>query len=206
MRLVLASTSPWRKMLLSRLRIPFEALAPEVVEVPLPGEAPWDFARRMAKAKAEDVASKSAGPEDLVIGADQVLALGNRILPKPESIDAARTLLHTLSGQEAVFYTGLMLCDGQGERLFEHLATTRLGYRRLSIEAIEGYLEKEDAVGCAGAIKTESLGIALCERIEGDDPTAVVGLPLLALVTFLQEAGVDVLAAEKNFTGPMGSI
>ena len=190
--LVLASTSRYRRDLLARLGQPFEVAAPDVDEQPLPGELPVDTASRLALAKARAVSSRYQ--DSLVIGADQVADVDGVAVSKPGHHSAALTQLRTLSGRTIVFHTAIALVDAASGRSWSRMVDVRSTFRTLADDAIERYLLAEKPYDCAGAVKSEALGIALFESIESADPTALIGLPLIALVDLLREAGFDVLA------------
>jgi len=191
MRLLLASTSPYRQRLLQRFQLPFDCVPPAVDETPLPGERPEDLARRLALAKAHAVSREH--PEALVIGSDQVADLGGRVLGKPGGHVAAREQLEACSGTLLRFWTGLAVTrGGDGFERF-HVEPFCVHFRRLGPKNIENYLSRERPYDCAGSFRWEGLGIALFERLEGADPTALEGLPLIALTDLLAAAGVDVL-------------
>jgi septum formation protein len=189
-RIVLASTSRYRAGLLRRLLDNFEQIAPGVDEQPLPGEAPAARAARLATAKA--VAVSKQHRDAVVIGSDQVAALGDTILHKPGSSDNAREQLRASSGNIVNFHTSLCVLDGRERRLQTHTDHTRVVFRALSDEEIRHYLARERPFDCAGSFKSEGAGIALFERIESEDPTALIGLPLIALARLLREAGIPV--------------
>jgi septum formation protein len=191
-RLVLASTSRYRTALLQRLLIPFDVVAPDVGEDVIPGEAPAATACRLAESKARAVAARH--PRALVIGSDQVADAGGIALSKPENHATAVAQLTTLSGRSITFHTAVALVDAATGRVQKRLVDVRSTFRTLSADAIEFYLSRERPYDCAGAVKSEALGIALFERIESDDPTALIGLPLIALTDMLRAEGVDVLA------------
>jgi septum formation protein len=191
--LILASTSPYRHELLSRLRLPFEALPPGVDELALPAEAPPALAARLASAKAAAVARRR--PEAVVIGSDQVCELDGEALGKPGSLDRAAEQLRRLSGRSAVFHTALSVQHAAVGFARDAMATVRVRFRRLGDAEIGRYLALEPALDCAGSAKSEALGIALLEAIESDDPTALVGLPLIRTTALLREAGLDPLAS-----------
>ena len=189
--LILGSTSPYRRELLSRLRIPFSVQSPEVDETPLEGERPMQLAQRLALAKAKAVAEKN--PNAVVIGSDQVADLNGMSLGKPGNFDRAMAQLRQMSGQTVVFQTALaVVCLDSG---FEQtdLASVRVQFRVLSDAEIEVYLQREKPYDCAGSAKSEGLGIALLERIANDDPTALVGLPLIRTCNLLRAAGIKIL-------------
>jgi septum formation protein len=187
-RLILASTSSYRRELLARLRLPFEASAPGVSEDPLGGEAPAERALRLARAKAHAVARQH--PDALVIGSDQVAALGDELLEKPGHAARCAAQLRALSGRSARFYTACVLVHGatRGEQSF--LDTTTCQFRELTAAEIERYVAQERPFDCAGGFKAEGLGISLFERIESHDPTALIGLPLIWLAGALRAHGL----------------
>ena len=191
--LILASTSRYRQQLLQRLRLPFEVMAPEVEEDRLPAEAPAAMALRLALAKARAVAALR--PEAVVIGSDQVADLEGLALGKPGNHERAVAQLRQLSGRRAVFQTAVaVLRPATG---FEQvlLAPVNVQFRALSDAEIENYLRAEQPYDCAGSARSESLGIALLESIHSDDPTALVGLPLIRTCRLLRDAGIDALLA-----------
>jgi len=190
-RLVLASTSAYRGSLLGRLGLPFECAAPGVDESPRDGEAPADTARRLAQAKAVAVAARF--PNALIIGSDQVASLGALRLEKPGNHANAVHQLQTLSSQTAQFDTAVCVLDAVHGTARSRLVTCRVTFRPLSAGMIEAYLQREQPYDCAGSAKSEGLGIALIARIETDDPTALIGLPLIALTELLAEAGLPVI-------------
>ena len=184
-RLLLASTSPYRRELLQRLRLPFECASPGVEETALPGEAPATLASRLAEAKAAAVHARH--PNTWVIGSDQAADLDGRVLGKPGDFATATAQLRAMSGREVVFHTALCVI-GPGFR--EHAVdATRVRLRVLADDEIERYLRAEPALDCAGSFKAEGLGIALFEAIDSRDPTALVGLPLIATARLLRKAG-----------------
>ncbi len=190
--LILASTSRYRRELLERLRLPFEVRAPDVDETPLPGEMPAALADRLAFAKALAVAK--GHPNAIVIGSDQVADLDGQAIGKPGTHERAVAQLRAMSGHTLVFHTAVaVVCPARG---FERRAcvpvTVRV--RRLSESEIEHYLRAEQPYDCAGSAKVETLGIALLEAIESDDPTTLVGLPLIRTCEMLRAAGIDPLA------------
>lgn len=187
-RLILASTSPYRRELLGRLQIPFETVAPDTDESPLPGEAPADTAERLAEAKARAVAGRF--PDALVIGSDQVAFAGGRRFDKPGNRERAAGQLRALSGGVAIFHTGLVLLNTASGRCHRRGVPTEVRFRELSDEDIARYLDREDALNCAGSARSEGLGIALLDYLRGDDPTALVGLPLIALAAMLRAEGI----------------
>lgn len=192
-KLILASTSRYRSELLERLRIPFQAVAPGVDETPLPGEAPAALARRLALAKAQAVAQLY--PQAVVIGSDQVADLNGHSLGKPGSHDKAVAQLRRMRGHCVVFQTAVaVVCQAQGF-VGERLAEVRASFRDLSDTEIENYLRAEQPYDCAGSAKSEGLGISLLQAIDSDDPTALIGLPLIRTCELLRAAGIDLLAS-----------
>jgi septum formation protein len=189
--LVLGSTSRYRRELLERLRVPFEVAAPEVDETPLAGETPLQLAQRLALAKAQAVAARC--PEAVVIGSDQVADLNGEALGKPLSHDRATEQLRRMRGQTVVFQTALaVVCLASG--FVQHdVAPVRVVFRDLSEAEIEAYLRAEQPYDCAGSAKSEGLGIALLDRIDSDDPTALIGLPLIRTARMIRAAGVKLL-------------
>lgn len=188
--LLLASTSRYRQELLSRLRLPFTAVAPEVDESARPGEAPGALAERLALAKAHAVAK--AHPEAIVIGSDQVADLGGEALGKPGTHAAAAAQLRRMSGREVVFQTAVAVV-APGLAAIER-AEVRVLFRELSDAEIEHYLLVDQPYDCAGSAKVETLGIALLSAVHSDDPTALIGLPLIRTCALLRRAGLEPLA------------
>lgn len=187
-RLILASTSPYRRELLARLGLPFETIRPGTDEAAMPGETPIDLARRLAIAKATDVAIRE--PDAWVIGSDQVAELDGVPLGKPGDRNGAIAQLCAMSGRTVAFRTSLALCRGQ--RCLAALDTTTVRFRSLANDEIARYVDAEQPFDCAGSFKCEGLGISLFEAIESRDPTALVGLPLIEAARLLREAGFAV--------------
>lgn len=186
--LILGSTSPYRRELLSRLRLPFEAIAPDVDETPRPGEPPRDLALRLALAKAQDVAKRH--PDAIVIGSDQVADLNGQPLGKPGTHERAVVQLQQMRNQTVIFQTAVaVICQASGFAQTE-LAAVEVRFRDLSDAEIERYLRAEQPYDCAGSAKSEGLGIALLDAIVSDDPTALIGLPLIRTSRLLRAAGV----------------
>jgi septum formation protein len=192
-RLVLASTSRYRRELLARLGLAFDCADPEVAEDTLPGEAPAQTAERLATAKATAVAPRF--DRALIIGADQVAFCGARRLDKPLTHENAARQLAAIAGHTACFDTAVVLLDAAERRLQARVVRTQVHFRPLTPAMIEAYLRREQPYDCAGSAKAEGLGIALIARIEGDDPTALIGLPLIALTEMLAAAGLPPIAA-----------
>ncbi|BCU06810.1 Maf family protein [Allochromatium tepidum] len=186
--LILASTSPYRRALLERLGLPFSTAAPDVDEHRHPSESPADLVRRLAEAKARAVALNH--PDALIIGSDQVACLDDAILGKPGDHQTAITQLERASGRCVLFQTGLCVLDARSGQVQTLVEPFRVHFRVLSRARIEGYLERERPYDCAGSFKSEGLGIALFERLEGDDPAALIGLPLIRLIPLLEAAGL----------------
>ena len=190
-RLILASTSRYRRDLLQRLRLPFDVLAPGVDETPLPGEAPRTLALRLALAKARAVAATQ--PQAWVIGSDQVADLAGMAIGKPGTHDKALAQLRRMSGQQVVFQTAVAVVHAAGGFEAVDLAAVTVQFRPLAEAEIERYLRAEQPYDCAGSAKSEGLGIALLDSIQSDDPTALIGLPLIRTCRLLRQAGLDVL-------------
>ena len=189
--LILGSTSRYRYELLSRLRIPFDVVAPDVDETPLAGESPLALASRLALAKAHAVAKLH--PQAVVIGSDQVADLHGEPLGKPGNHDRAVQQLQRMRGQTVVFQTAVaVVCHTTGFEQME-VAPVRVRFRDLTDNEIESYLQAEQPYDCAGSAKGEGLGIALLDAIDNDDPTALIGLPLIRTCRMLREAGIALL-------------
>lgn len=185
---VLASTSPYRRELLARLQIPFEVCAPETDETPFPDELPGETAERLSTAKAQAVAERF--PAALIIGSDQVAYCGTERFGKPGTRENALNQLRKLSGKTVIFHTGLCLLNSRTGRNHQRGVVTEARFRELGDAEIERYLDKEDALNCAGSARSEALGISLLEWMRSDDPTALVGLPLIALADMLRAEGL----------------
>lgn len=190
-QLVLASTSPYRRELLGRLGLPFVTANPQCDETPLPDEAPEALALRLSEAKARAVAA--AYPDALIIGSDQVATVDGKIFGKPGDHARAVAQLRELAGKTVNFFTGLCLLDSRNGACQVRGVPTLVTFRPLTDSEIENYLHREPAYNCAGSAKSEGLGIALLESLRGDDPNALVGLPLIALCDMLRTQGVAVL-------------
>ncbi len=188
--LVLASGSKYRRALLKRLGVPFKVWAPDVDETPLAGELPRQAAVRLARAKAEAGGRKFSS--SWIIASDQVADIDGRPIGKPGSVEAARVQLRELSGHTVLFHTALCVWNARLERRHERLVTTDVAFRRLTDAEIDRYLAREEAIDVAGSAKSEGLGISLLSRLGGDDPSALVGLPLIALSAMLRAEGFDV--------------
>jgi len=190
-RLILASTSRYRRELLERLRLSFEVIAPGVDETPEPGEVPAALAQRLAIAKAQAVAVQH--PDAVVIGSDQVADLDGEPIGKPGSHERALAQLRKMSGRSVVFQTAVAVACDTRRFCKSVLVPVTVRFRRLDDDEIERYLHAEQPYDCAGSARSESLGIALLDAIESDDPTALVGLPLIRTSALLREAGIDPL-------------
>jgi septum formation protein len=191
MKLILASSSPYRRELLERLKIPFEVITPDVDETPLPGETPEKLVERLAVEKAQKIAGLTPGA--LVIGSDQVAVYDGNIVGKPHSHDKAVEQLRTASGKTVTLYTGLALVNADTRRVQCEVIPYRVTFRVLDEELIESYLRKEQPYSCAGSVKSEGLGIALLEKFDGDDPNTLIGLPLIRLVWMLENEGIKII-------------
>jgi septum formation protein len=189
-RLVLASTSPYRRTLLERLGVPFECIAPEADETPRPGESALALAQRLAALKAESVAARHG--DAIVIGSDQVALRGSEKLGKPGSVERCIEQLEASSGRDVEFLTAVHVVNGPARTGESHVDRTVVRFRRLSRPEIERYVAADRPLDCAGGFKAESLGIALFERIESTDPTGLTGLPLIWLAHALRRAGIAV--------------
>nr|WBU72576.1 Maf family protein [Citrobacter braakii] len=192
-QLILASTSPWRRALLEKLAIPFECAAPEVDETPLPGEAPRHLVLRLAQKKAQSLAHRY--PSHLIIGSDQICVLDGEITGKPLTEENARQQLLKARGNIVTFYTGLALYNSATGHLQTEVEPCDVHFRHLSETEIEDYVRKERPLHCAGSFKSEGLGIALFERLEGRDPNTLIGLPLIALCQMLRREDMNPLKA-----------
>ena len=193
--LILGSTSRYRRELLQRLRVPFDVVSPDVDETPLPSEAPQALATRLALAKAKAVAALH--PSAVVIGSDQVADLNGEPLGKPGTYERAVLQLQRMRGQTVIFQTAVsVVCQASGFEQTE-LAQIKVRFRELSDAEIEAYLRAEKPYDCAGSAKSEGLGIALLDAIDNDDPTALIGLPLIRTARLLRAAGIDLLGAVK---------
>ena len=188
--LILASGSRYRRELLKRLGLRFRSWSPDVDETPLAGEPPRETAVRLARLKAE--AGGERHSQAWVIGSDQVADLDGRAIGKPGSVENARAQLHEASGHSMLFHTALCVWHARLGRRHERLVTTEVAFRRLTDAEIDRYLERENALDCAGSAKAEGLGISLLARLGGEDPTALIGLPLIALSAILRAEGFDI--------------
>jgi len=189
--LILASTSPYRRQLLERLGIAFSTAAPDIDETRLPNETPTAMVSRLSEAKAQAVGKQH--PNALIIGSDQMAVCSDAVLGKPGTHDKATAQLAYLSGQRVTFLTGVCLHNAARGRSQLDVIAFHVVFRMLDAAMIENYLHREQPYNCAGSFKSEGLGIALFERLEGDDPTALIGLPLIRLTRMLENEGVRII-------------
>lgn len=189
-KLVLGSSSPYRKELLERLDVPFECVSADIDESRHEGETPEALCVRLAREKALKV--KSMVGEAIVIGSDQVAVLGERILGKPHTRERAIEQLSSMQGQTVYFLTALCIIGEKGE-IFETMVPTIVTMKKLSVKTIENYLDREQPFNCAGSAKIEKLGIALMKEVRSTDPTALIGLPLIETVNLLAKAGLEII-------------
>ena len=196
MKLILGSTSPFRKELLDRLQIDFSCASPDVDETPVENESIEAMVMRLSELKAEAVAEQIKGQDALIIGSDQSAVLNGKPLTKPGNFENAVKQLTEASGQRIVFQTGLCLLNtrtGKKQTICEPYTVV---FKKLSTQTIERYLEKEEPYNCAGSFKSEGLGIALFEKFEGEDPNSLIGLPLIKLVGMLENEGIGILTSK----------
>lgn len=191
MQLVLGSTSPFRRELLARLQLPFETASPDIDESHRDGETPEQLVARLAESKARAVAADH--PDALIIGSDQVSVNDGKILGKPGTPERAFEQLKNASGKTVTFYTGLCLYNSKTDRAQVEVVPFRVHFRQLADAQIRNYIDKEQPLNCAGSFKSEGLGICLFERLEGDDPATLIGLPLIRLSRMLENEGVSAL-------------
>ena len=191
LKLILASSSIYRRELLQRLELPFTVIAPEVDETAFAGEAPQQTALRLAQAKARKVAEQHG--DALIIGCDQVATLDEMQLGKPLKHENAVRQLQTLRGRSVIFHSALCLYNAQTANMQAEVVPYVVEFRNLSDAQIENYLRREQPYHCAGSAKSEGLGIALIQSMRGDDPNALIGLPLIQLISMLQHEGVTVI-------------
>ncbi|UTF60547.1 nucleoside triphosphate pyrophosphatase [Gilvimarinus sp. DA14] len=194
--IVLASSSPQRRELLKRLNLPFTAVSPEIDEAPIPHETPHELALRLAQQKAEALAATY--PSHLIIGSDQVASLDGTPCSKPGNHEKALAQLQAASGKKVTFYTGLCLLDSLKMKPLTAVESFSVYFRPLTTEQIDYYLRQDQPYDCAGSFKCEALGISLFERLEGDDPNALIGLPLIRLTQLLGKVGIDVLKSQPS--------
>ncbi|CCN48292.1 putative septum formation protein Maf [Vibrio nigripulchritudo MADA3029] len=188
--LILASTSPFRRAILDKLCVPFEVASPSCDETPLENESPEDLVLRLAELKARSCSVES---DALVIGSDQICVIDGKIVGKPHTRENAIKQLTSQSGKAITFYTGVALYNSQTDQCDVEIDTFKVHFRELSASMIENYVDKEAPLYCAGSFKSEGLGIALFERLEGKDPNTLVGLPLITLISMLEKQGFHVI-------------
>lgn len=191
--LILASSSRYRREVLEKLHLPFQCVSPEIDETPLPDESPEQTSLRLAESKARKVAQ--AYPNALIIGCDQVATVDGLQIGKPGNHDNAVKQLAMLSGKEVIFHSAICLYNSANQHMQSTIAPYYVKFKPLSPRQIETYLRLEQPYDCAGSAKSEGMGIALLEYMRGDDPNALIGLPVIVLVDMLMQAGVDVLSA-----------
>jgi MAF protein len=191
--LILGSSSPFRAELLGKLNLPFSTVSPDIDETPLPNEAATDLVKRLAEQKATVIAEQY--PDALIIGSDQVALLNDDIMGKPGNHKTALAQLQAASGQTVRFLTGLALLNSMTGKLQSIVEPFDVTFKTLSEPQIEFYLKKEQPYQCAGSFKSEGFGISLFQRLQGNDPNSLIGLPLIQLITMLQNEGLDVLQA-----------
>lgn len=192
MQIILASTSRYRQEIIARLGLPFTAVPPVCDETPLPGETALDTAVRLARSKAQSLAADY--PNALIIGSDQVALLDGQQIGKPGSFEKGVAMLQWMSGRTVVFHSALVLYHSASGRLQETVGITRVTLRQLTEQQIRNYLTREpDALHCAGSAKSEGLGGALLQKVESDDPNALIGVPLFDLISMLNAEGVEIL-------------
>jgi septum formation protein len=189
--LILASSSPFRRQILDKLQLEYSCISPDIDESAKETETPQELVARLAEAKARKVASTESN--SLIIGSDQVAVLGNEILGKPHTHENAVKQLRKLSGHTVTFLTGLSLINSETGQAQTEVVPFKVVFRQLTDEMIENYLRAEEPYNCAGSFKSEALGIVLFEKLEGDDPNTLIGLPLIRLVRMLEQEGLKVL-------------
>jgi septum formation protein len=193
--LILGSSSPFRAELLNKLNLAFGTASPDIDETPLKNEAPTDLVKRLAEQKATAIAVQH--PEALIIGSDQVAVLDGEIIGKPGNHETALAQLRAASGQTVQFLTGLALFNSQTGRMQSLVEPFEVTFKTLSDRQIQFYLEMEQPYQCAGSFKSEGFGISLFKQLRGDDPNSLIGLPLIQLITLLNNEGIDVLQAHS---------
>jgi septum formation protein len=191
LRLILGSSSPFRKALLERLLIPFDVANPDIDETPLERESPIELVERLAIEKAKEVAKTH--PNSLIIGSDQVALHGSQVVGKPHTHERAVEQLRAASGKKIELFTGLALVNSSTGSVQSEVIPFTVHFKKLSESTIERYLRKEEPYNCAGSVKSEGLGVVLFNKFEGDDPNALIGLPLIRLIHMLENQGFDIL-------------
>ncbi|MGC7405233.1 Maf-like protein [Pandoraea pneumonica] len=201
--LILASGSRYRRELLERLRLPFTVVVPNIDETPAPGETPHDTSLRLSREKAQAVAALH--PDALIIGSDQVATFEGRQIGKPGNFENAMAQLRDMRGKVVEFHSALCLYDARNNHSQSTDVVTRVKFRDLPDNVLAAYLHAETPYDCAGSAKSEGLGIMLLETIENDDPTALIGLPMIALTTMLMQAGISIAASLETQQGAPGA-
>ena len=191
MKLILASTSPFRKAILDKLGIDFDTISPKTDETALENETPQELVERLSIAKAKAVADTVN--DSLVIGSDQVSVINNEIIGKPHNHENAIKQLQNASGKTVTFYTGVCLYNSNTKKYQSEVVLFNVVFRDLSEQQIDSYLKKEEPYNCAGSFKSEALGIVLFEKLEGEDPNTLMGLPLIRLVKMLEQENFSIL-------------
>ncbi|MCO4320848.1 Maf family protein [Aliidiomarina quisquiliarum] len=191
--LILASSSPFRKELLQRLKLPFDTASPNIDETAFVHESPIDLVQRLAETKAAALAQQF--PEHYIIGSDQVAVFNEQILGKPYTEEKAFAQLQQFSGSKVMFYTGLSVYDSKANKHITTVAQYAVYFRTLTDTEIRAYIKEEQPLQCAGSFKSEGLGVCLFERMAGDDPTSLIGLPLIQLSQILRQLGISPLSA-----------
>ena len=194
--LILGSSSVYRVELLRKLNLPFRTVSPNIDEAPLQNEVPADLVKRLAEQKA--IAIALSHPKALIIGSDQVAVLHGDILGKPGTHEAATKQLQAASGQTVLFLTGLALFNSETQRMQSLVEPFEVTFKNLSDKQIQFYLEKEEPYQCAGSFKSEGLGISLFDKLQGNDPNSLIGLPLIELISLLNNEGLDVLQPSRT--------
>ena len=189
-KIILASSSVYRKALLARLQLPFECISPDIDESPLPGESAENLVVRLARCKAEHIAKSRRN--SLIIGSDQVASLGKQILNKPGNRENAQKQLKLLRGNTVSFLTGLCLINSANGNCQTELVSYQVSFRHYNDEEIERYLDIDTPYDCAGSFKSEQMGVSLMSKMQGEDPTALIGLPLIKLAELLRREGLNI--------------
>lgn len=199
--LILASSSRYRREVLQKLHLPFTCISPDIDETPLPNERPGQTCLRLAEAKARKVAETHS--DALIIGCDQVATVDGAQIGKPGGHDNAVKQLTQLSGREVIFHSAICLYDSAASQMQSTIVPYHVKFKTLTAVQIETYLRLEQPYDCAGSAKSEGMGIALLEYMRGDDPNALIGLPVIALVNMLAQAGIDVLSLPRETASPV---
>ncbi len=190
-QIILASSSNYRRQLCERLKIQFGVVAPNINEAPLDNESANDLVLRLAESKAKEIAKSN--PKAIIIGSDQTATCNDEVLGKPGSHARSVEQLTRLSGKKVIFLTSVCVYDAENDSIETDIVPYSVKFKNLTETAIKRYLQREPAYNCVGGFKSESYGIVLCDKLEGDDPTALVGLPLIRLTQMLENAGIEIL-------------